>query len=47
MEETKTTYKPTLKAIEAAAEKLKGIASVTPLTKNARYSKQFECKYLF
>jgi len=42
MEETKTTYRPTLKAVEAAAEKLRGIASVTPLTKNARYSKDFE-----
>ena len=41
MEDIKTTYRPTLKAIEAAAEKLRGIASVTPLIKNARYSKQF------
>ena len=39
MEETTTIYRPTLKAIEAAAEKLKGIATVTPLIKNARYSK--------
>ena len=47
MEKTKTTYRPTLKAIEAAAEKLKGIASVTPLTKNARYSKQFGANIYF
>ncbi len=47
MEETKTTYRPTLKAVEAAAEKLKGIASVTPLVRNARYSKQFEANIYF
>jgi threonine dehydratase len=47
MEKTTTTYRPTLKAIEAAAEKLKGIASVTPLTKNARYSKQFGANIYF
>ncbi len=41
MEDTKTIYRPTLKAVEAAAEKLKDIASVTPLIKNARYSKHF------
>ena len=46
MEET-TTYRPTLKAIEAAAEKLKGIASVTPLTKNTRYSKAFNANIYF
>ncbi|WGD35845.1 threonine ammonia-lyase [Olleya sp. YS] len=47
MEETKTTYRPELRAIEAAAEKLKGIASVTPLTKNVRYSKQFQANIYF
>ena len=47
MEEIKTTYRPTLKAIEAAAEKLKGIASVTPLTKNTRYSKHFGANIYF
>lgn len=47
MEKTKTVYRPTLKAIETAAEKLKGIASVTPLMKNARYSKQFEANVYF
>ncbi|MBR9913928.1 MAG: threonine ammonia-lyase [Algicola sp.] len=45
--ETQTTYKPTLDAVEAAAEKLKGIASVTPLIKNARYSKQFNANIYF
>jgi len=47
MEDIKTTYRPTLLAIEAAAEKLKGIASVTPLIKNARYSKQFGANIYF
>jgi threonine dehydratase len=47
MEETKTTYRPTLEAIEAAAKKLKGIATVTPLIKNARYSKQFGANIFF
>lgn len=47
MEDIKTTYRPTLKAIEAAAEKLRGIASVTPLIKNARYSKQFGANIYF
>jgi threonine dehydratase len=47
MEKIKTTYRPTLSAIEAAAEKLKGIASVTPLIKNARFSKQFGANIYF
>ncbi|WP_040280178.1 threonine ammonia-lyase IlvA [Psychroserpens damuponensis] len=47
MKNTKTTYRPTLEAIEAAAEKLRGIASVTPLVKNARYSKKFGANIYF
>lgn len=47
MKETITTYRPTLEAIEAAAEKLRGIASVTPLVKNARYSKKFGANIYF
>lgn len=47
MEDTKTTYRPTLEAIQAAAKKLEGIASVTPLVKNARYSKQFGANIYF
>ncbi|MFD2916432.1 threonine ammonia-lyase [Psychroserpens luteus] len=47
MEETTTIYRPTLEAIEAAAEKLRGIASVTPLIKNARYSKHFGANIYF
>jgi len=47
MENTKTIYRPELKAIKAAAAKLKGIASITPLTKNARYSKHFGANIYF
>ena len=47
MKETITTYKPTIEAVEAAAEKLKGIASVTPLIKNLQYSKQFDANIYF
>ncbi|AUC82482.1 threonine ammonia-lyase [Lacinutrix sp. Bg11-31] len=47
MEETKTTYRPTLEAVEAAANKLKGIATVTPLMRNARYSKHFGANIFF
>ncbi|WP_034062392.1 threonine ammonia-lyase IlvA [Lacinutrix jangbogonensis] len=47
MEDTKITYRPTLEAIEAASENLKGIASVTPLMKNTRYSKQFGANIYF
>lgn len=42
-----TQYVPTLKAVEAAAENLKGVASVTPLMQNLQYSKQLECNVLF
>ena len=47
MKETKTIYRPTLDAIEAAAEKLRGIANVTPLNKNERYSKYFGANIYF
>ncbi|QNK76433.1 threonine ammonia-lyase IlvA [Winogradskyella sp. PAMC22761] len=48
MEKTTTNiYKPTLKAIEAAAERLRGIAHVTPLIKNAQYSKLFDANVYF
>ena len=45
--QTKTTYFPTLKAVEAAAQKLHGVASVTPLTKSFRYSKEYGCNIMF
>ncbi|WP_044402711.1 threonine ammonia-lyase IlvA [Lacinutrix sp. Hel_I_90] len=45
--EVQTTYFPTQEAIEAAAKKLKGVASITPLTKNLQYSKAFDCNVFF
>ena len=45
--QTTTTYFPSLKSIEAASKKLKKVASLTPLSKNIRYSKQFDCNVLF
>ncbi|WP_299520084.1 threonine ammonia-lyase [Winogradskyella sp.] len=47
MDHTTATYKPTLAAVEVAVEKLKGIASVTPLVKNERYSKHFGANIYF
>ncbi|MFT6021744.1 MAG: threonine dehydratase, partial [Saprospiraceae bacterium] len=44
---TTLTYFPTLKAIEAAAIKLKGVASITPLNRNTRYSKDFQSNISF
>jgi len=44
---TTLTYFPTLKAIEAAALKLKGVASVTPLNRNTRFSKDFKSNISF
>lgn len=40
-------YSPTIEAIKAAADRLKIVASVTPLSKNLRYSKQFQSNILF
>ena len=44
---TTLTYFPTLQAIEAAALKLKGVASVTPLNRNTRFSKDFQSNISF
>lgn len=41
------SYYPTLASVEAAAEKLHGIAAVTPLLKNIQYSKQFDANIFF
>ena len=41
------TYFPTVKAVEAASEKLWEVALLTPLTPNVRYSEQFGCNILF
>ncbi len=43
----KTTYFPTLEAVELAAKRLDGIALVTPLTTNLQYSKQYDSNILF
>ena len=45
--QTTTTYYPSIKAIEAAAQKLKGVASKTPLIANFQYSKKFQSNILF
>ena len=42
-----TKYIPTVKAIKAAAEKLKGIAAVSPLEEHSRFSEKYNCKILF
>ncbi len=44
---TTTTYFPSLKDVEAASEKLKEVVSLTPLSKNERYSNQFGCNLFF
>lgn len=40
-------YRTTIASVEAAARKLEGIASVTPLIKNLQYSKQFDANIFF
>lgn len=40
-------YRPTIASVEAAARKLEGVASVTPLTKNLQYSKKFDANIFF
>lgn len=45
--ETKTTYFPSIKSIEAASQNLRNVASVTPLITNFQYSKKFGCNVLF
>ncbi|RZW45232.1 MAG: pyridoxal-phosphate dependent enzyme, partial [Flavobacteriaceae bacterium] len=43
----KTTYYPTLHSVQRAAQKLDGIAAVTPLIANERFSKAFESNIFF
>ena len=45
--QTTTTYLPLLKDVETASEKLKEVVLQTPLSKNERYSNQFQCNVLF
>lgn len=44
--QTKTTYFPSIKDIEAASQNLRDVASVTPLTPNLNYSKKLGCNLL-
>lgn len=45
--ETKQTYFPSLDNVKAASENLKGVASITPLSKNFNLSKELEATILF
>ena len=45
--DVQTTYFPSLKSIETAAHKLKGIASVTPLGFNERFSNVYDANIYF
>ncbi len=47
MQNLTTIYHPTLEAVEAAARKLEGIASVTPLMANMQYSRLYNSNILF
>ncbi len=44
--DTKTTYFPTLENIKLAAENLKGVAEVTPLSKSLTYSRKHQANIL-
>ncbi len=41
------SYRPTLEAVQTAAENLSGVAQRTPLMKSDRYSKKFDANILF
>ncbi|MDC0380729.1 threonine ammonia-lyase IlvA [Flavobacteriaceae bacterium] len=47
MKDLQKTYFPTVKAIKSAAEKLHGIASISPLEEHQRFSDKYHCKMLF
>ena len=47
MEVETKPYRPTIASVEAAARKLEGISSVTPLISNHQYSKQFDANIHF
>ncbi|MCO4822993.1 MAG: threonine ammonia-lyase IlvA [Flavobacteriaceae bacterium] len=44
---TTLTYFPSLKNVEAAAKRLSAVVSLTPLSKNIRYSNEFDCNIVF
>lgn len=45
--EIKTTYEPTVEAVQKAAANLSNVALKTPLMKSERYSKEFDANILF
>jgi threonine dehydratase len=45
--QTTITYFPNLKDVKTASDKLKEVVSLTPLSKNERYSNQFSCHVFF
>tara|TARA_B110000091_G_scaffold2084_1_gene1946 strand:+ start:1995 stop:3257 length:1263 start_codon:yes stop_codon:yes gene_type:complete len=45
--QSKNTYFPSLENVKAASFNLKGVASITPLSQNAQYSKKFGATILF
>ena len=47
MKDLQNTYFPTVKAIKSAAEKLQGIAWISPLEEHQRFSDKYHCKMLF
>ena len=47
MKDLQNTYFPTVKAIKSAAEKLQGIAWISPLEEHQRFSDKYYCKMLF
>ena len=47
MKDLQNTYFPTVKAIKSAAEKLQGIASISPLEEHQRFSDKYHCKMMF
>ncbi|WP_242156772.1 threonine ammonia-lyase IlvA [Aestuariivivens sediminis] len=47
MNQEKTTYFPNLSDIKQAADTIKNVSAVTPLSPSLRYSKQFEAHILF
>ena len=47
MKDLQNTYFPTVKAIKSAAEKLQGIASISPLEEHQRFSDKYHCKMFF
>ena len=45
--QTTSVYFPSLKNVEAASERLREVVSLTPLSKNIRYSNHFDCNVMF